>query len=447
MFVSIAVARGIGPEKLGYWVYISWLTTISVTLGNVGIPVMAVKYMAEYYGRGLEGVMKKLYARAFVIQLAIGIVITGAGLVLVVLFGDPAYRLPSLLLVVSVLPAMANTIPTIANIAIEAPGKNVPGSFVSSLVYSSAVAVSLATGWGLTGIACGLLAGRTLEFFVRFVPVQKRLARIQAEPIPPELRGKMAKFSLQSLVIMVLGIVVWDRSEILFLKHFVPDVRQIAFYSVSFNLSERVLTIARIFGNSVGTTIRAQYGRDKNRLLVMLPLSAKYLAALAVPMCLGMAAVSSALIPVAYGSAYRPAIPVLAVCAILAIPKAFEVPVRAMLQSAERQDFLVKWNLLSAAVNIGLDWYLIPRFGAMGAAYGNGLAQSFAALGLWIGAQRMFRFQLPYRFLGRVAFAALSMAGAAWLAARWLPPPLGPARRRVGGSLAVPVADPGGARA
>jgi O-antigen/teichoic acid export membrane protein len=410
MFASISIARGIGPEHLGYYVYIYWLTRMSVILGNVGIPAMAVKYMAEYAGRDMPEVAKSLYRFALRIQIILACGITAGGLVLVYFFGSPTYRWPSILLVLSILPAMVNTLPTIANISIERPDKNVPGSFVSSIVYALAVAASLLYGWGLSGIALGIFISRSLEFTVRFIPVTRRFRTVADVAIPADVREKMFRFSAQSMVIMVLGVVVWDRSEILFLKHFCTDIRQIAFYSVAFNLCEQALSIVRIFGNSIATTVRAQYGRDQGRLLAMMASASRYIALIAFPLYFGMAALAGPAIRVAYGDAYASAIPVLVITALLTIPKAFQSPIQAMLQSTERQGFLMKWSLVSAALNLMLDWLLIPRYGAVGAAYGNGLAQMFAVVGFWAGSVRMLRLQLPYGKLLRVLLATALMA-------------------------------------
>jgi O-antigen/teichoic acid export membrane protein len=421
LFASIAIARWIGPEKLGYYVFVSWLTRISITLGNVGIPAMAVKYMAEFNGRGDLGIARSIYDRAMRLQalLAGGIVVVG--LVLALIAADPAYRIPSVLLVLSVLPSMANSMPSAANNATEQPGKNVFGSFASALIYSSVVAVSLIAGWDLTGIAAGALASRSAEFLIRFFPVRARWQAVRPSPISPELRRKLSRYSADSLVIMLLAVIVFDRSEILFLKKLCPDVRQISFYAVAFNLTENILNVARVFGSSVAFTIRVQYGRNEKRLLTMLPDTSKYLALLSFPMYLGLAAMSGPIIRV-YGNAYLPAVPVLAVASILAIPKAFQLPIQTMLQSSERQRFIVKWSLLSAAVNVLADWVLISRYGALGAAYGNGLAQTFAVVGLWAGAVRMFRLKLPMVTLVRLFLAAAIMAVAAWILATLLPP-------------------------
>jgi O-antigen/teichoic acid export membrane protein len=277
-------------------------------------------------------------------------------------------------------------------------------------------------GWGLTGVAASVLLSRTLETFVRGIPVRRWIRAVPRVNVPEALRKKMKVFSAQSMVLMVLSVVVWDRSEILFLKHYCPDIRQIAYYSVSFGMAENVLGVIRVFGTSIGTTMRAQFGRDKMGLLRMLPAAAGYIALLAFPLYFGLAALSRPTILLAYGRAYAPAIGVLIVTALLTVPKAFQAPLQSFLQASERQGFMVWWGLTSAGINLSLDWLLIPRYGAVGAAYGNGLAQLIAMAGLWIGAARMFDLQMPYRRVGRSLVCSLIMAAVVGLVSR----PFGP---------------------
>src|SRR4029077_14248492 len=134
------------------------------------------------------------------------------------------------------------------------------------------------------GVAASLLISRTLEAFVRGIPVRRWIRQAPCVSLPEDVRKKMKTFSAQSIVLMVLGVVVWDRSEIVFLRRYSADIRQIAYYSVSFGMAENILGAIRIFGNSVATTMRAQYGRDRKSLRLMLPTAVGYIALLAIPL-------------------------------------------------------------------------------------------------------------------------------------------------------------------
>ena len=63
LFTSIAIARVLGPEKLGHFVFIGMLASFASSLGSLGIPAAAAKYMAEYLGRGEPGVARAVFFR------------------------------------------------------------------------------------------------------------------------------------------------------------------------------------------------------------------------------------------------------------------------------------------------------------------------------------------------------------------------------------------------
>ena len=115
-----------------------------------------------------------------------------------------------------------------------------------------------------------------------------------------------------------------------------------------------------------------QYGRDSTRVRGLAETSARYLALISFPVHLGLAGNSCSPRLVTYGSKYAGAVPALVVAACLGISKAFFLPVQAVLSSWERQDLIIRWGFVSAAVNLTLDFMLIPKYGAIGAALANG---------------------------------------------------------------------------
>jgi O-antigen/teichoic acid export membrane protein len=72
------------------------------------------------------------------------------------------------------------------------------------------------------------------------------------------------------------------------------------------------------------------------------------------------------------------------------------------------------WLCVTGVLNVLLDWMLIPRFGAIGAAWGNGLAQTFGVGAMWVQARRLYDFDFPWWSAIRLAFAAVVMAAATY---------------------------------
>jgi len=130
----------------------------------------------------------------------------------------------------------------------------------------------------------------------------------------------------------------------------------------------------------------------------------------ALPILIGVACIGGPLVRVMYGSQYLPAIPVFIVVALLSIPKAILTPAQTLLYSAEDLGFILRWGGVAAAINVLLDLALIPSHGALGAAWANGVAQSFAALTIWGRVLVRYPVRIDKPVLLRLAAATLAMA-------------------------------------
>jgi O-antigen/teichoic acid export membrane protein len=80
---------------------------------------------------------------------------------------------------------------------------------------------------------------------------------------------------------------------------------------------------------------------------------------------------------------------------------------------------------VSAALNLVLDFTLIPKYGAIGAAFANGGTQTFFSLVLWLAAVRLLKIRFPILPIAKTAMVAVAMAVAVRLVVSRLPALLG----------------------
>jgi O-antigen/teichoic acid export membrane protein len=249
--------------------------------------------------------------------------------------------------------------------------------------------------------------------FMKMDVVRRRFAGVEASPLDPALRTRMIRFSTQGIGLLLLNLVVWDRSDMVFLKYLNNDKVQIAFFSQAFTLTEKLLLLPQIVGWPVSMTLLSQAGKDRTRLCSMTTLAGLYLAVLSLPLFIGAAAVAPALWKLVYRPDWAPAVPVLVTMILLAIPRALVYPAQQMLRAEEKQDVLLKVGWTAAVMNLILDAVLVPGHGALGAAVGNGCAQAFSALGTWFLIWRMYQLRLPFSTLARLLSSSLLMGAVA----------------------------------
>jgi O-antigen/teichoic acid export membrane protein len=419
-FTSVAVARIIGPQRLSYFNYLVWLTNITTSVGAVGLPVTTRKYMAEYLNRGEKEVARAAYLATLKIQSLIAAGVTLLALSLVLAVGNPGYRVISVLLVVAMPARMVGFIPSQANNAAEVLKRNTAPALIGGLLTTLLTVFSLWIGWNLTGVAVAVTIGPMLETTLKLRSVESWLGSVRCGVVSPELRKRMFSYSGQGLALMLLNVVVWDRSDMVFLKALNSDAKQITFFSIAFNLTERILMLPNAFGGSLGATMMAQFGRGQAKLQELTVNGARYALLLALPLLVGMACISHPLVLLLYGKPYQPLIPALALIALMAVPKALVAAPTLLLQTTERQGFLIFWGCICGAVDMGLDVLLTPRHGAVGAGLANGSAQALAALGIWIYAWRRLHLDLRLKEFARIFLSAAVMAAGVLATNHWL---------------------------
>jgi O-antigen/teichoic acid export membrane protein len=402
------MARILGPEKLAPFTYLYWLTNVGSQLAMAGLPVTTRKYLADYLGIGDLGTAWHVFLRSLRLQiyLALALVVAGGAWMF---WAVPRNLLAiGLILLLSMVPKLIACILSAANFAGEQVKMNTVGAVAGNAVGIILTNVSLFAGWDLLGVAISTLLGTVVELILKSVYTLKWLKPTPGE-LPPGLNRRMLKFSGQSLVVLILNLVIWDRSDLFFLKWLDKDIRQIAFFALAFNLADKILMLPRSFTSALGISVMAEYGRDRQRAYKVASNACKYAFLVTVPVMFGLGAVADPLIRLLYGKQYLPVIPVLMVSALFSCAKPLLAPVQNLLFAEERQKVLIGWSIPAGALNIGLDIALIPLAGALGAMFANGSAQAITIIGFWGIAAWRSPLRLPLRECGGILLAGTLM--------------------------------------
>lgn len=423
LFTSIAIARTLGPSKMGYIIYVSWLASVVSSLGSFGIPATTRKYMAEFIGAGDRGTARFIYLRTLVLQSVMASVAT-AGIVLWVLSDASAEnRGAAILIALSIWPGMVNSISAQANVAAEDLARNLPASVTSILVFALGIAGTALFNWGVLGVGASVFAMRAVDCSVRLVPTMVWVLKCEAiHTYPDGLRRRALNFAWQSVATMAVALIVWDRSEFFLLKHLCSDIRQVAYYSVAFSMAERLLLSSSVFGSAAAATIFAQHGRDKTKVPQLAEASFRYLALTSIPLHVIFTGLAVPALLLLYGNQYRGAEAVVTLAPLLCLSKAFFSPIQCVMQSTERQKWVIAATVLAGIVDIGAAWLLIPARGAVGACIANGIAQFTAVALMWGIGINIYGIKLPWRLLVRVvAISVVAALGGRYVAMLFSP--------------------------
>ena len=428
---SILVARTLGPTKLGLFSYVSWLAATACVLGFAGSTAAARKFMADYAGQRRPDVFKAILLRILIGQATALLLITAAGLAMARWWLPPeAWRFAFLTMLTTV-PAGLMAMATAVNNSVQELRPNAISSIISGLVHSVGLVLTALLGWGLVGLAAVGLVSRTCDCIVRWLLTLKRMpgyleamrgdstCAASSQALPPGLGRQIWSFVGESTILTVLTLVVWSRSEMIFLKRY-SAIEQIAYFSVAFSLSQIPGQLVGPFSRAAAVAVFGERGRDQQAGLHVTQVYWRYLVLLVLPACLGLAVLAGPLLRVLYGARYSDAVPVLMVAGALSMFASLANPATTLVTAAGGQRRLVLAGILAAVATLTLDYCLVRPYGAMGGAVANGLGQAISTAAVVLVAHR-YSFRSRPNFVLRVTAASLVMALAVFVVVALLP--------------------------
>ncbi|KXA92775.1 hypothetical protein AKJ65_07080 [candidate division MSBL1 archaeon SCGC-AAA259E19] len=127
------------------------------------------------------------------------------------------------------------------------------------------------------------------------------------------------------------------------------------------------------------------------------------------------------IIRIVYGSRYLAAANALRILAIATVFWGIESVFGGSLKGIGESSLVLKSTGSAAAANILVDLWLIPSYGATGAAAGSGVAFLVGLSVSFYYSKRKLKFSLPYRSLGKTVLGGMMILALAILLKNYLP--------------------------
>jgi O-antigen/teichoic acid export membrane protein len=412
--ISIGAARFLGPDDFGRQSFIAFVAISATLLASAGFSSAMSRFTGERLGGDDPGAVRDLLRWGLVVQLTLGAVAGGSLGAAGLLGADPGaawviagastavgviHAVPSSLLVgmqlwrqASIVALATGTVAVPATIAVLAAGGGITGMFAVE-------AVILAANLLWTAV----LARRALERLPGRAPAAR------------DVRRRAGRFASISTVTVLLYLVVFRRSEFVFLEAFSTDA-EIGLYSISFaavnaltKLPDTVaIVIAPAFATLLGAGHWDRIRSGYSRMARLLPLATFPLTALAL-------ALGPELVNMVYGDEYSGVGPVLMVMLVTLPIVSYAAVCEATLLALERQRPIVVGLTVGTGVNIVLNLLLVPPFDAVGAGVANGIAQVTATVPMYVVAGRLAGpIAWDARSLAVMTAASIAMGGVAY---------------------------------
>jgi O-antigen/teichoic acid export membrane protein len=405
---SVVVARLLGPEGAGVMAYAGWCILVAATIADMGIGMVLQRFIPKLRAEGKHGEAEGLIGTS--VRLSVPAVIAGSVLLFSWLYwpGSSAIDGSSgeshLVLIMLVLAGFIGR-GMGQFYAAYLKGEQRFDSLASLSLFSSLIqmVVTVVGAWlfGIAGALAAYAAGSVLPALLG-----SRLLR-KKPGVSRDLRSHVVPFALTSWLAGVIGGLVWNRTEIVFLEHYV-DIRAVGFFAAASTLALMATAVPELLTSALLPYFSEQHGLDAREQTHRVYRTMTGIVALVVvPACVGMAAIAHLLVPLIFGAEFADAAPV---AMVLLIPAGVEVVAAtapSLIYSTGKSSILLISNTLGLAGTILLALIVIPRFGLMGAAWSRAVVHvGVVAIETWY-VSRKLGFAPPYRALAAITLAAL----------------------------------------
>jgi O-antigen/teichoic acid export membrane protein len=382
---------------MGEYSYVIWLIGIISLVISLGLPNTITKFLSELIGSDDKANANIIYANLLQLQFIIALSIS---IILIALFyfsllsdGKDYYLIAFL----SLLPVCMSVFLTavfhgLQNFRIT----SIVGSFIS-LFQAALVVLFIKLDAGLMGLVAIPLIGGLIQVLILVKNSNLALDFTGWLKIPKALRDKVARYSLNVYWTILLSMIVWQKSEIFFLKLYSTS-EDIAFYSIAFNMVMILISLATLFATVIFPVLSNFHGAGNvEGVKNIYNKSIKAVFIFYLPLCLFFIAAAKPLMLLLYSSAYDAVYPLLIILVVSVLFSAVGIIFANLIFAVNRADIQAKYVTLQAVANIALDLVLIPKFGATGAALANS-AIRIASFFLWLWiVQKQLGFSFPLR--------------------------------------------------
>ena len=427
LLLSVFIARSLGAENFGRYSVLLLIASIGVAFANGGLKTAVIKFLAEARGKDQAGVALSVFRYVLKIQMMFipaTLIFMVVGVYLYFDFGKDTYSgLVIGLVVLAVIPKSLQMFYVSVAKGMEAFKAIFLINAVVTPINLLAVLIAALLDGGLTGFVSAYAFVSIVYFAASRYWVKREMEGLahKPEPMPEEFRRRLNRFALLSTMNHVLLFIVGREIEVLFLNAF-GMTEEAGLYKVGFNLAETaIILVPGIFGavllpvmaKSLGQSVDVQAHRFRE--------SARFMIMLAAPIIVFGIVFADVIIEILYGPEFRRAAVVLRVLLAFFGFTMLNQVCASILLSHDRQGTVMKVVMITASVNIVLDFLLIKYFGLGGAVAAAVLAKLSHALIYQYLVSGILRTQLTYGGFVHTYFLALVAILPVWLVHRLLP--------------------------
>ena len=366
--LRVILARWLGAADLGLYTMIITAQGIGVFVAGIGVPLALTKYVAEY--KDNRDRLIEIISAAFISSVIFGLV---TGVLLYVLSGVLAdvFDMPGLAELFTILAFLFPFSSIIQTLLGLFNGLRWMRNYAYLMILRSFLLILLTVtliwlGFGVKGAVSGIVLSAIGSCIFGLYSSRKLLHL--------NLRGffqgvkRLVSFGSQVFAADALDLMLQYTDTIL-IGYFLA-ARDVGYYSVAVTLATFFTVIPHAIQRITYPATSEYWSKKNHRALAeMIDKSMKYSSYMLLPLGLGVGFFAKEIVTWIFGQEFvYAALPLCVLLIAKVIGGSTIVPVGASFSGVGRPDLALKFSAISAGVNAGLNFLLIPPLGILGAA-------------------------------------------------------------------------------
>jgi O-antigen/teichoic acid export membrane protein len=400
----VIIARALGPDDLGKYYFAISFTTIFAILIDLGLANVLTREVAKKQ----EGAEKYLAN-----NLAIKVPLAFLTIVLVTLLSYFFHysELVRTLIFVSCISMVLDSF-TLTFWAVMRGFHNLKYESLASIIFQliifSSGVFSLYLGWGLLWLMAALALASIFGFAYSFLTVLlKTSLRLRLEFDRPFVKD----LALLTLPFAAFAIFqrIYTYVDSVMLQSLSGD-RSVGIYQVAFKIINALQFLPAAFSASLYPAFSSYWHKNREQLPITFERALNYLLIISVPISIGIFAVSDKVVAL-FSHGYSEAILPLQVTILSTSFVFLNFALGALLNACDRQIANTKIIAIAAVTCIAINWYTIPRYGALGATIADSITNTLIFVLGWFYIPKEIKFNALkiWRQAGKVLLGGLLM--------------------------------------
>lgn len=378
--VSYTLAKLIGAEGLGVFAFaISWMTLFSVP-GTLGFNHLLVREISIYKTSEkwnlLQGLINYSSRLTFIYSIVLGLIAITVALTMDLLTSE--FLVP-FCIAIAALPF--RTLILIKSSILKGLKEVIIGHLPEQ-VCLPLLFLSLALIYRITNPESISPTVVVILYIMAILTISLGISVVQSQKSPAQIKSVKQSTSRKEWIcgaipMMFLGgmQIIFTRTDIIMLGIF-NGSKDVGIYVVVSRLASLITFALVAINNTKAPEIASHYAKNHiSKIQHIAKFSARASTAAAIPIAIIFCTGGDKILAI-FGTEFQHGYIALAIISFGSVINAMTGPVGNLLKMTKNQNFALISSTMSAVLNLGLNWWLIPQYGITGAATATAISMS-----------------------------------------------------------------------